>query len=107
MIMEWLRQWGSVSYAGLNLLLVWVLWSLGRRFVAREELKPFDERLQHCERDVLEIRHQLHNQPGHRELTALQQSQNTIEIKLARIEATVRKLDETTRRLNDYLLNRE
>ncbi len=105
MIVDFLRQWGGLLFAGLNLLLVWVIWSLGRRFAAKEELAPLHRRLDQCEKGMEIIQRDLSYQPGRREIEALRVATTTLEVKIARMEATMRKLDETARRLSDYLLN--
>ena len=105
MIIDFLREWGGLLFATLNLLLVWVIWSLGRRFASKEDLVPINRRLDQCEKQMEITQRNLSYQPGRREIEALRVATTTLEVKIARMEATMRKLDETARRLSDYLLN--
>ena len=85
--------------AGVGHLVFGAAFCQQRRLSADEQtLRPMRKQMEITQRD-------LSYQPGRREIEALRVATTTLEVKIARMEATMRKLDETARRLSDYLLN--
>lgn len=100
-----IQEWPLAFFGIMNGLFMWAIWSLGRRFAAKEELLPIMDRVLQCEQKIEVVRHDLGFQPRQKDIEGLRLATSQLEVKIARMEGTLRKLDETAQRLNDYLLN--